>query len=75
MATINGMVIDNNEIEFLNTETSEINGNVTINGNLIVNGKAPINENLICDFCTGTEEQIEAMLEAHYRGDIDVEDY
>ena len=42
------------------------------NGDLIYKGK-PSYE--IVDFATGTDEQIAAMLEAHYDGKINISDY
>ena len=79
MAEIQGLAYNDDQVEFVSLENGVIDGSLLIYGDLTVEGdlNEPVYENgvRIVTFHDGTDEEIEAMLEAHYRGEINVEDY
>ena len=76
---IKGLAFNLDKINLVSTKNGLINGDLTINGNLTVKGDLTYTDSKIITkivtFADGTDEQIEAMLEAHYNGDINIEDY
>ena len=74
MAEIEGLVKNSDNIKFLTNNTKEMPGSLHVTGNVTVKGtvKQPVK---IVTFQEGTDEEIAAALEAHYNGDINIEDY
>lgn len=76
MAEIKGIAYNGDSVEFVTPNNSIIDGDLIINGNLTIK-KNYKNSNYIkiVTFHDGTDEEIAAMLEAHYKGRLNIEDY
>lgn len=73
--TIKGLTYSDDSIEFLNSRIKEIPGNLHITGDIVLDGKIVAPKLEIVDFSTGTNKQIQAMLNAHYNDEINISDY
>ena len=74
MAEIKGLANNEDNIKFLTTKTKEMPGTLHVTGNVTVKGTVKQPPKIVT-FADGTDAEIAAMLEAHYRGDINIEEY
>lgn len=77
MAEIKGLAHNSQSVEFITKNGGTIKNDFVIDGDLYIDGEIiePTPPYEIVTFADGTDEQINAMLEAHYRGDININDY
>ena len=76
MAEIKGLSYGADSVEFVSLNGDTIDGDLNIEGNLSVGGEIEEpNKVKIVTFQEGTDNEIKAMLNAHYAGDINIEDY
>ena len=77
MAEIKGLAHNGNLVEFISRNGGTINNDFIVNNDFVIDGEliTPEPPLKIVTFADGTDEEIAAMLEAHYAGDIDIEDY
>ena len=73
MSNIKGIIVNSDSAELISkTDGGTIQGDLTINGDVKTSEKPKLK---IVDFTNGSDEEIAAMLEAHYKGDINIEKY
>lgn len=72
---IKGLAFNQDNTEFLTTRTSVYPGALHVTGNVTITGEVTKPPLKIVTFADGTDEEIKAMLEAHYNGDINIEEY
>ena len=79
MAEIKGLAYGEDEIQFVSIDGDTIDGDLVIEGDLTVNGEIIaskiVNGIKIVTFEDGTDAEIKTMLDGHYAGKINIEDY
>ena len=79
MAEIKGISYGDDSTKFISTNGGMIEGNFVVGGNLAVEGNLsstePEPEFKIVSFMDGIDDELAAMINAHYNDEIDIRDY